>query len=51
MWIDWKGNVMKFTSSIKEITLTGVKDIITQCPEVVSDKGLKWLLKKNAISH
>jgi hypothetical protein len=41
---------MKFTSAGREITLTGVRDNITQCPEV-ADKGLKWLLKKNAISH
>jgi hypothetical protein len=40
----------KFTSTGKEITLTGVKDNITQCPKV-SDNGLKGLLKKNAISH
>jgi hypothetical protein len=50
MWIDWKVKCMKFNSAGIEVTLTGVKDIITQCPEVL-DKGLKGLLKKNAISH
>jgi hypothetical protein len=49
MWIDWKGKVMEFNSSGKEVILTGVKDN-TQCPEV-SDKWLKWLLKKNVSSH
>jgi hypothetical protein len=39
MWIDWKGKVMEFNSSGKEVILTGVKDN-TQCPEV-SDKWLK----------
>jgi hypothetical protein len=41
---------MKFNSSSTKVTLTWVKDNITQCPEV-SGKGLKELLKKNAISH
>jgi hypothetical protein len=50
MWIDWKGKCMKFDSTGIVVTLTGVKDIATQCLEV-SDKGLKGLLKKNAISH
>jgi hypothetical protein len=40
MWIDWKSKVMKFTSAGKEITLTGVRDNITQCPEL-TDRGLK----------
>jgi hypothetical protein len=50
MWVDWKGKVMKLSSSGKEVILIGVKDNIIQCPKV-SDKGLKGLLKKNAISH
>jgi hypothetical protein len=50
MWIDWKIKVMKFTSAGREITMIGVRDNITQCPELV-DKGLKGLLKKNIICH
>jgi hypothetical protein len=50
MWIDWKQKIMKFQWEDKEVILSGVRDNITVCP-AVSDKRLKGLLKKNAISH
>jgi hypothetical protein len=41
---------MKFQWEDKEVILSGVRDNITVCP-AVSDKRLKGLLKKNAISN
>jgi hypothetical protein len=50
MWIDWKNKVMKFQLDDKEIILTRVRDNIVTCP-AISDRGLKGLLRRNAIYH
>jgi hypothetical protein len=50
MWIDWKNKVMKFHLDDREIILTGVRDTTVARPAILG-KGLKWLLKRKAISH
>jgi hypothetical protein len=50
MWIDWKQKIVKFQLEGKEITLVGVRDNTTVCL-ALSHKGVKGLLKKNAISQ
>jgi hypothetical protein len=50
MWIDLKQKIMKLKVAGKDVTLIGVKDNIDHCP-TLSDRGLKCLLKRSAISH
>jgi hypothetical protein len=50
MWIDWKQKIMKFKLAGKKITLCGVKDDTSSC-HVVSERGLKDLLNRSAITH
>jgi hypothetical protein len=50
MGIDWKQKIMRFQLEAEEITPVGVKDNTVVCA-AVSHKGLKGLLRKNAISH